>query len=140
MFKLKLLLVWAFLIMGKFSFSQTASTINKLDDAYQNCLDQGVDMVGCSTHYYKQMDSMLNIVYKKVREKNDSSGRAALKSSQLKWLSDRDKHFKQIDNEPSDGIGGEDKEMIAVDKKTQYVRVRVLELIKELEAINGNSK
>ena len=131
MLKLKLTLLLFFIYTA--SFSQTTSTIDKLDSSYQSCLDKGMDMYGCSLHYYNQMDSMLNIVYKQLRAKKDSSQKIILKSKQLKWLSARDKYFKQVDNEPSNGLDGNDRRMAAIDKKALYVEKRVIELIKELE-------
>ncbi|WP_278251848.1 lysozyme inhibitor LprI family protein [Sabulibacter ruber] len=96
-------------------------------------------MLGCSQLYYSQMDSLLNVVYNKLRRPLDPSGKAALKNEQLKWLGKRDAYFKKVDKEyaaeNSNGFAGNDSRMIAIDDKAQFVRKRVEELIKKL----GNS-
>jgi uncharacterized protein YecT (DUF1311 family) len=121
------------LASGYKSFSQTSQTIDALDKSYQACLDSGINMLGCSQTYYQQIDNMLNVVYKKLRGSYDSSQQATLKSEQLKWLSDRNKYFKKVDSEPEDGLTGQDKIMAELDKKAEFVKDRVLTLIKRLK-------
>lgn len=113
-------------------FSQNLSTVKIIDSRYQSCLDKGKNMYGCSQYYYFQMDSMLNVVYKKIRNKMDSTQKTILKEEQLKWLKNRDKHYKEIDAEPKEeGISPEDNKMVLIDKKAEYIEDRVVYLIKK---------
>ena len=129
---MKKIILIGFLFVSYAAFSQTKETIDRMDSSEQSCLDSGVYMLGCADTYYAEMDSMLNLVYKKLRMKCDSSQRAALKAEQLKWLSDRDKYFKKVRTQSFGDMTGQDKEMAITDKYAQFVRERVLVLIKRL--------
>ena len=119
--------------------AQTLEELTTIDNNYKACLGRGTNMLGCSQLYYSQMDSLLNVVYNKLRRPLDQSGKAALKNEQLKWLGKRDAYFKKIDKEHaaenSNGFAGNNSRMITIADKAKFVRERVEELIKNL----GNS-
>ncbi|MCI9845618.1 lysozyme inhibitor LprI family protein [Flavobacterium pectinovorum] len=117
------------------SNSQTIKTINKIESSYQNCLDKGDNMKGCSVEYYLQSDSLLNVVYKKLKLKLNSEEKSKLKKEQLEWLKKRDKYFQKVYSETkkSDFIeGSDDFDMIVLDKKAEFVFERVKEFINSL--------
>jgi uncharacterized protein YecT (DUF1311 family) len=123
-----------FLFFGYCSFSQSLKKAEKMEVNYQNCLDNGIDMLGCSNDYYKQMDNLLNEVYKKAKLKMSSSEIEKLKTEQLNWLKKRDLYFKKAyieAKDEADGLGSDDLQMVFVDKKTEYVKDRVVFLIKK---------
>ena len=132
MIKTKIALVIFIILFGYCSNAQSLKTLDQLEESYQACLDKGINMLGCSEAYYLQMDSMLNVVYKQYRAKLNSSLRSKLKTDQIKWLSSRDNYFKNIilDSEEQ-ALSKEDKEMVIIDKKAQFVRDRVIELLKK---------
>ena len=69
-----------------------------------------------------------------IRAKLSPSLRSKLKNDQLKWLSSRDDYFKNIVLEPEEqALSKEDKEMIIIDKKAQFVRDRVIELLRKCD-------
>ena len=79
------------------------------------------------------MDSMLNLVYRKLCKKISPSQGSKLKSEQLKWLSTRDQYFKNIPlDEEEKALQGEDRKMLVISKKADFVKERVLGLIKKL--------
>jgi uncharacterized protein YecT (DUF1311 family) len=132
----RLLITFVLLISMAFvGKTQTQKTIDSIKVTYQNCLDKGEKMLGCTYWYYDQMDSLLNVVYKMLRSKLDSTGKAQLKSEQVRWLSKRDTYFKKLDKElqaqTKAGEAGRDEEMIAIDQQTDYVRERVEALIRK---------
>ena len=92
-------------------------------------------MLGCSERFYFQMDSLLNIQYKKLRSKCDSVQKINLKDDQIKWLAVRDKQFKynkqQVNKEAKESgyDGGQDEKMILTDKNAMFVKDRVVELL-----------
>src|SRR5690349_21556991 len=94
-FVLSLIFASFFSLAGQ---AQTASTVQGMENKYQNCLDKGKDMLGCSKANYRQMDSMLNTVYKSLRSSLDSSQKAQLKNEQIQWLVKRDKYFRETKN------------------------------------------
>ena len=125
--------------------SQTATTIEAMESKYQSCLDKGKDMLACSKAYYRQMDSMLNVVYNKLRSTLDSSQKAQLKREQLQWLAKRDNYFQKtkidfkknhqgVDADGED-FGAQDEAMIMFDKNAAFVQERVLVLIDKLKKI-----
>jgi uncharacterized protein YecT (DUF1311 family) len=114
--------------------SQTLKTIEKIELSYQNCLDKGGNMKGCAVEHYKKADSLLNVVYKKLRLKLNVEEQSILKTEQLKWLKNRDKYFQKVHLETNlEGDfneGSNDFDMIVIDKKAQFVFARVKVLIK----------
>jgi uncharacterized protein YecT (DUF1311 family) len=114
--------------------SQTLKTIEKIESSYQNCLDKGDNMKGCSVEYYKKADSLLNVAYKKLRLKISLKEQSSLKTEQLEWLKKRDKYFQKVYSETKkerDFIeGSNDFDMIVIDKKAEFVFERVKVLIK----------
>ena len=133
-FKIKFLSI-VFIFFCLTGFSQTAKTIDTLESQYQACLDKGEFMLGCSERFYFQMDSLLNVQYKKLRAKCDSTQKVNLKDDQVKWLAIRDKQFKynrqQVHKEAKEGgyEGGQDETMILTDKNAMFVKDRVIELM-----------
>jgi uncharacterized protein YecT (DUF1311 family) len=114
--------------------SQTLKTIEKIESTYQNCLDKGDNMKGCSIEHYKKADSLLNVAYKKLRLKLNVEEQLSLKTEQLKWLKKRDNYFQKVYSETKkegDFVeGSNDFDMIVIDKKAEFVFARVKVLIK----------
>ncbi|RZL44850.1 MAG: DUF1311 domain-containing protein [Pedobacter sp.] len=104
--------------------------IKKLEVKYQACLDNGDYMLGCSNQFYVEMDSCLNVAYKQLRQTSDELVKAALKKEQLEWLKIRDRKFAYIDKTNKDE--GQDGEMFRRDEKANFVKERVLVLIRKL--------
>jgi uncharacterized protein YecT (DUF1311 family) len=127
---MKKLIIYIALLIPFVSISQTKKDLDVFEKKYQDCLDNGVDMLGCTMNFYKQSDSLLNVVYKKVYTRLDSVNRAKLKYSQLSWLKKRDLEFKIFEKKFYDrGLGAEDNKMIILDKKAIYVFDRIYFLI-----------
>lgn len=122
-----------FLLIGINSYSQTLKTVEDMEASYQKCLDKGQDMRGCAVIYYTKSDSLLNVVYKKLRAKLDDPGKSKLKTEQLTWLKQRDEYFKneysKLKKEGDFEEGSHDFDMVYYDKKSQFVMKRVKELI-----------
>lgn len=113
---------------------QDIKVMNAIESDYQHCLDNGENMLGCSKVYYTQMDSMLNRVYNKLRKQLSTSEFSTLKSQQISWIANRDRYFKSIKLSPEEKeLPEEDQQMVIIDKKADFVRNRVLELIKLLK-------
>ncbi len=96
---------------------------------HQQCLDTGDDMLGCSQKYYSEMDSMLNVVYNGIIKNLDDDAKIALKKEQLGWLAHRDKAFSDFDNEKISEISSSDNQTLSLNKKADFVKERVVELI-----------
>ncbi|MGV3503723.1 MAG: lysozyme inhibitor LprI family protein [Adhaeribacter sp.] len=130
---LKITLLSPILILLAFTAqSQTPAQLDTMSRQYKSCLDKGSFMLGCSQQYYKQMDSLLNVVYNKMRKPMNATDKLAFKNEQLKWLQKRDAYFKKVDKQSAADSGpgpvGQDFLMIALDEKANFVRKRVEEL------------
>ena len=123
-------------LFGIKSNSQTLKTVKDMEISYQKCLDKGQDMRGCAVIYYTKSDSILNVVYKKLRKKLNDSEKEKLKAEQVAWLKKRDQYFKKeyskLKKENDFEEGSSDFDMVYYDKKSQFVIKRVKELISKL--------
>ena len=120
------------IILVKPSNAQIDAVV-KLDEVYEDCL-AGKDMYACAVTYYDSMDSLLNVVYKKLRSKLDDDEKAKLKTDEIKWIKEKEKKFKEI-NDNIDPEGGRDELLFAKDKKTKFIRDRVIYLINQLKKL-----
>jgi uncharacterized protein YecT (DUF1311 family) len=129
----KFLLVFFFMSINA-SYSQTLELIKKLEAEHQNCLDNQTWMLGCSIKYNKQMDSLLNVVYNKKRQLLNKEERLKLKEEQLAWLKKRDANTKKVSTKikTETDIIGSDLQMIITDEEANFVKKRVIYLIKNL--------
>jgi uncharacterized protein YecT (DUF1311 family) len=130
----KKLLLAFFFISINVSYSQSLELIKKLEIEHQNCLDNQAWMLGCSIKYNKQMDSLLNIVYNKKRQLLNKEEKLKLKEEQLVWLKKRDANTKKVSTKikTDTDIIGSDLQMIITDEEANFVKKRVIYLIKSL--------
>lgn len=127
------LIVFLF-VANCYSQSSNIKKVESIEFNYQNCLDSGIDMLGCSKKYYFFCDKLLNEVYQSIRAKLTTTDKEKLKNEQLKWLKQRDAFFKRayiLAKEEAVDLPQEDLEMIYIDKKGDFVKERVKFLIKK---------
>ncbi|MEO5776524.1 MAG: lysozyme inhibitor LprI family protein [Flavobacterium sp.] len=92
-------------------------------------------MKKCSYGYLHKSDSLLNVVYNKVKLKLNSTQKAKLKKEQLAWLKKRDAYFDKVIKSTlngEEGLIGDDLRMVIADKEADFVFDRVEELIRRL--------
>lgn len=136
----KILVIAILLSIAKVN-AQTRKTVEILESRYQNCLDKGVNMLVCSEKYYFQMDSMLNVVYKKLKKQMSTTQFSILKREQIQWLRNRDKYFNTLTLDPEEKeLSKEDQDMVLIDKKAQFIESRVLVLIDKMNSNTENWK
>ncbi len=133
-FKISISSIVIFYLSVNCGYCQNKHTIDSIQKSYQICLDNGQFMSSCSKRYYRQMDSVLNVVYSKLRLNIDSVAKIQLKKEQKEWLLKRDKYFKENQNEIS-GSAAQDDIMEMYDKNANFVKGRVLYLIERFEKI-----
>lgn len=119
--------------------SQTQYTLDSLKKVNQACLDSGIGMTGCAGNYYQQMDSLLNVVYKKLYARSNSSAKLELKKEQLQWLKERDRSFKKISDEnkkeaQKDEMLRHFNTMFNLQEEADFVQKQVAVLIKRLKS------
>ncbi len=125
-----------FLIFALPSFSQNAKSIEDFEKSYQKCLDEGSNMYGCAHTYFLQTDSLLNVVYKKIRLELSKEEKEKLRTEQLAWLKKRDAYFEKeyskLKKNNDLEVNSRDFQMIYYDKQGTFVLNRVKELLKRL--------
>ncbi len=123
------------------SYAQSLQTIDDLEAATQKRLDEGINMLGYTSMLYTQMDSLLNVVYKKLRNSLSTGDAEQLKQEQRAWLKQRDRYFRQayLDTAKATGVKREDwgeLEYLGVyQAETAFVRDRVIVLVKRLNRV-----
>ena len=129
------LIVYSFLINK--SYSQTLKSIAIIEKQTQDCLDKGIGMMACSATYEDQMDSLLNLAYNNLRKKLSQAGKDSLKAEEMDWIKKRDKQFKIIAKEETKELGdGQDGLMATYQSEGDFIRERVIVLIKRLNKLN----
>ena len=138
-------LLGAFLALHILCFTtnaQTLKTVEDLTSRHQSCLDSGIDMMNCSRKYCMEMDSILNVAYKSLRHNLDSENRLKLKAEQTRWLKKRDEFFEEqvkiFQKNFQSEEWGSDMFMIVYDNDAEFIRERVVELIKWLRQYEGD--
>lgn len=129
------LLLFLSLMVGVQTFAQTKrAVVDSLEKGYQRCLAQTRYTYGCALEYYQQMDSMLDIVYRQLYSRLDTSRRRNLKVEQGLWIEKKESYFKLLDTRVekfrSKTLAGLDDQAIATDQKAAYIKERVTALIK----------
>lgn len=131
-------LVWLIVCTPVASHGQTLETIEDLKRNAQKHLDEGKNMLRHTSNLYVQMDSLLNVVYKKLRMQLPQKEKEALEQEQFSWLKARDIYFKQLykDEETESSLKrdkwGEVEYLDIYLKEINYVEDRVVVLVKRL--------
>ncbi len=126
------------IIFSNKSFAQTLTTVEKLENKYQECLDSGIGMKKCASDFYLTCDSLLNVSFKNLKIKLNKTDQNNLKIEQINWLKKRDTYFKKASIEAKNEMGEQfsnDYKMVLFDKKSEFVMLRVKELIKRRNKI-----
>jgi uncharacterized protein YecT (DUF1311 family) len=91
-------------------------------------------MFECALEYYFQADSLLNVVYKKLRQTLNAEEQLKLKTVQLQWLKKRDKYFQKVITETKKECdeGSYIFRTSVEQQEADYVIKRVIELINKL--------
>lgn len=129
------MLLFLSLMVGVKTYAQTRrSVVDSLESTYQLCLAQSRYTYGCALEYYHQMDSMLDIVYRRLYTSLDTSRRSNLKVEQGLWVEKKESYFKLLDARVEKFRGktlaGLDDQAITTDQKAAYIKERVTALIK----------
>lgn len=127
------LFLFLFSITG---FSQTIEDVESLKNEHQDCLDLGENLLICSITYYDKTNEMFDKVFRRVKERSTPAEKKKLKDNQFLWLKKKATYFDKIYEEAKEELGtdeGDDFRMMVNAKKADYVNLRILELIKQLE-------
>jgi uncharacterized protein YecT (DUF1311 family) len=132
----KIIIIIFVIVCSNLGNAQGIYIVEKMADDHQACLDKGYKMLQCAIGFYYEMDSMLNVVYTNLRKKVTTKEKEKLKKEQNQWLKRRDVFFKKENKIALKNWSnwGEDADMFAYDNKADFVKRRVIELIKRLKS------
>jgi uncharacterized protein YecT (DUF1311 family) len=117
--------------------------LKNLDSKHQTCLDKGEAMMLCSYAYSKQMDSLLNVVYKDLMKGYNEDQQNKLRTEERQWIKKRDQELKKVYStvnklRETNEFVPQDERMFAYAEEANFVRKRVLELIDDYEKQSKN--
>ena len=131
-------LLFLFSLLPTFCSAQSLQTVKDLDQEHQKLMDKGVNMLGYTVAYYNKLDSLLNVVYNKLRQTLSPEEMQELKLQQRQWLKERDAYFKQLYRDTEKKFDLKQNEWEEVEYLSVYhpqilfVEERVILLIKRL--------
>ncbi|KAA5537423.1 DUF1311 domain-containing protein [Taibaiella lutea] len=114
------------------SQSNYSSALSGFENEYQNCLDKGDNMLGCSQQYYQQLDGLLQSVLKDLKTSMKVSQRTTFRNEQTAWTQKKEAYFRQLPKsvkEDNEDLSGADLQMVILDKKSEFLIERINELI-----------
>lgn len=112
------------------SMAQDETEKHPIDIALDKFMDKNPStqgMVGCLDEAYKKWDAELNKNYKALNLKLNAKQKAALLTSQRKWIEYRDLEFK-FQSELYSTMEGTMYQPMAVDSRLEIVKKRALDL------------
>lgn len=120
------------------SYAQTLETIRSLETSNHQCLDNGQNMLRCTTVFYIEMDSILNVAYSSLRKRLTVGELEVLKREEREWIKKKDAYFKkhvsevelQVDAKKSEW--GEIGYQVLYADEADFIKERAIELIKRL--------
>ncbi len=118
-------------------FSQEPPEQHPIDIALDKCMDKNPSThgrIGCLDEAYKKWDAELNKNYKALSLKLDAKQKAALLTSQRKWLEYRDLEFK-FQSAFYATMEGTMYQPMAVDDRMEVVKKRALDLKSYLDLL-----
>ena len=124
------LVVCFLFILPVVGMAQDETEKHPIDIALDKCMDKNPStqgMVGCLDEAYKKWDVELNKNYKSLNLKLNAKQKAALLTSQRKWIEYRDLEFK-FQSELYATMEGTMYQPMAVDSRLQIVKKRALDL------------
>jgi hypothetical protein len=115
--------------------SQLLRDLRSIDEDYKEYLEDGTAMMAYAGWYSGEMDSMLNVVYRRLQATNTKEQNVALKADEIRWLKKRDALFTKMDRKLERDYPKavpHDEQMFVWDNQAMYIRKRVLYLIHKL--------
>lgn len=113
--------------------AQIRADITTMENTRQKCINEGRGSVDCEQIFYNEMDSILNVVYKRLKKQMDISEFNKLKADQIAWLKKRDTYAGKQDKEAPTGAGIEVGKSFAIRQDAFFVEDRIKELLNKLK-------
>lgn len=119
-----------------FASAQSLEDVEQIEATHKECVRIKSDSVPCARNYYFQTDSLLRLVYDKVKQELDPSEKTEFMKDQTSWVGKKDAFFKKQDINFAFNIreGTWKKDMIRVpyEEKADFLMKRLKVLLKRL--------
>lgn len=136
--------IFNFLLLSVFLFlcnnyvhAQLTKSIDEMEVQYKECQRAKPDSTVCSRLYLSQMDSMLTVVFEKLKAQLSSEEKLALVKDQASWTEKKGKFFKKEDENfvynLKEGIWTKDMIRFSYQAKASFVLKRIKTLLKQLK-------
>ncbi|MFN8237421.1 MAG: hypothetical protein U0T77_04560 [Chitinophagales bacterium] len=127
-----------FLIAAMNAGAQTAKeSFQALEQQHKECEKFKADSVNCHKVYLQQLDSMLLIVFEKVKVNLPAEQKAKVIKEQLSWSAQKNSFFKKQDENfvynLQEGIWTKDMIKVTYATKSDFVRKRIQSLLKQVK-------
>lgn len=118
--------------------AQTAKeSFKELEQQHKDCEKFKADSVNCHKLYLQQLDSMLLIVFEKVKVNLSADQKAKVIKEQLSWSAQKNTFFKKQDENfvynIQEGIWTKDMIKVTYATKSDFVRKRIQSLLKQVK-------
>lgn len=145
---LKNIIVLLFFILLSSPFHCLAQTLKNVEDIKHKAqlqFDKGIHMLNTQSILYDELDSLLNVAYKKLMKKLPPKDATNLRLQQREWLKNRDVYYnklikiteKELDLPRKDWR--ETEHLIYRSYQTEYLEKRVVALINQLQRLNSSN-
>lgn len=119
------------------SNAQLAQTIEQMEAANKECLHIKPDSGYCSKLFHEQMDSMVVVVFEKVKKQAAPSEQKKIIEEQISWAKKKGEFCKKQDEtfvyNLQEGTWKKDMIRITYQQKAEYVLKRIKALLKQLQ-------
>ncbi len=117
--------------------AQLSKSIDEIEVQYKDCQRAKPDSTVCSRLYLSQIDSMLTVVFEKLKSQLSSEEKLSLLKDQASWSEKKGKFFKKEDENfvynLKEGIWTKDMIRFSYQAKTAFVLKRIKTLLKQLQ-------
>lgn len=124
----------SFFLLPVFAYAQTLEDVEQVEMTHKECIRIKSDSVACARNYYFQTDSLLRLIYDKVKGELQPSEKSEFMKDQVSWVGRKDAFFKKQDINFAFNVreGTWKKDMIRVpyEEKAEFLMKRLKSLLK----------
>ena len=84
-------------LCNNYAYAQLTKSIDEMEMQYKECQRAKPDSTVCSRLYLSQMDSMLTVVFEKLKAQLSSEEKLALVKDQASWTEKKGKFSSELD-------------------------------------------
>ena len=117
--------------------TQLAASVDEMETAYKECIHTKSDSVACYRKFHQQMDSIVGVIFEKVKANASADEKSALIQSQISWAKKKGEYFKKLYEtfvyNLQEGTWKKDMIRITYQQKAEFTLKRIKALLKQLK-------